>query len=92
MDLDYLDFDLAIEAGGSGTYVARVLRSPVGEAEGDFPWPFTEQDLEILILRIGQTRRGTRRTESPETGYATALGLQLHEAVFRGQVGTSHTA
>lgn len=88
MDLDYLNFDLTIEPKDE-KYVARVLRSPVGEAEARFSWPFSEQDLEVFVLRIGQTRRGTRRMGSPEMGYAKDFGRQLYRTVFDGQVGTS---
>ena len=43
MAIDYLDFDLAIEAidVSPGRYRARVLHSPAGEASTEFALPFS---------------------------------------------------
>ncbi len=88
MARQYLDFDLAIEPADGG-YVARVLRSPAGEAEAPFEWPFSLQDLEIFILRIGHTRRGTRRSDSPEMHHARDFGRTLYDTVFSGATRTA---
>lgn len=81
----YLDFDLLLERAGEG-YRARVLDSPGGQAETDFRLPFTTQDLEIFVLRVGRTRRGVRRIDSPEMQAAKTFGGQLFEAVFANEV------
>lgn len=54
----YLDFDLAIERTNEG-YLARVINSPAGEARISFRLPFSDLEIENLLLRIGQ-RRGVR--------------------------------
>ena len=84
-----LNFDLAIEAAGDG-YRARVVASPAGEAEGSFVLPFTDQDLEILILKItgsvSRARRRVRRIESVERRLLEDFGGQLFQAVFTGGI------
>ena len=64
-----LDFDVVIEQHADG-YRTRVLASPAGQAQASFLPPFTEKDLELLILRvtgsIGRARRQVRRIETQE--------------------------
>ncbi|MET9273798.1 CHAT domain-containing protein [Kribbella sp. NPDC003557] len=68
------------------------MASPAGEAEGTFALPFTEQDLEILVLKItgsvSSTRRRVRRLESVEQRLLEDFGGQLFDAVFTGSVRT----
>lgn len=83
----YRNFDLSITREGD-RLVARVLESPVGEAEHVFDWPFDARDLELLVLTAGRTRTGVRRVGSPEMARARAFGRQLHDTVLGGAVGT----
>ncbi|MEV6269851.1 CHAT domain-containing protein [Kribbella sp. NPDC051936] len=84
-----LNFDLAIEARADG-YRARVMASPAGEAEGSFELPFSDKDLQILVLKVigsvGRRRRKLRRFESVERRMLEDFGGQLFEAVFSGSV------
>ena len=84
-----LDFDVAIEPLGDG-YRARVVASPVGEADADFVLPFTDKDLRILILEvvgsIGRARRKVRLIQSEERRLLEDFGDQLFQAVFSGSV------
>jgi CHAT domain len=84
-----LDFDVVIEAHGDGFRI-RVVASPAGEAYADFALPFSDNDLEILVLRvvgsIGRVRRKVRRIESQERRLLEAFGAQLFQAVFSGDV------
>jgi uncharacterized protein YraI len=84
-EIHYLDFDLRIERAEEG-YIARVLDCPAGEASAAFAPPFSELELENFSLRVGRTRRGVRRLESPEMEAAKVFGGQLFEAVFQGDV------
>ena len=84
-EIHYLDFDLLIERSEEG-YKARVLGSPAGYAAQGFALPFSELELENFVLRVGQTRRGVRRLESPEMEAAKAFGERLFNAVFQGEV------
>lgn len=79
--LRYLDFELKIERQGE-QYLARVLRSPAGEASGTFVLPFSEDRLEVLVLKLGRLRGSTRRIHSAEEAVARELGGKLFEAVF----------
>ena len=83
--LEYLDFEIRLEKREQG-YAVSVIRSPAGEAEGEFVLPFSDLELENLLLKIGRTRRGVRRIGSPEWQAATAFGGKLFEAVFKGDV------
>jgi hypothetical protein len=84
-EISYLDFDLLIERAEEG-YTARVLNSPAGQATADFSLPFSELELENFLLRVGRTRRGMRRLESPEMEAAKSFGGRLFDAVFGGDV------
>jgi tetratricopeptide (TPR) repeat protein len=84
-----LDFDVAIEPRDAG-YRTRVLTSPAGEAVVDFEFPFSEQDIEILILRVlgsvGRVRRNARRIETQERRLLEDFGSRLFQAAFSGPV------
>lgn len=84
-----LDFDVAIEPLGGG-YRTRVVASPVGEATADFALPFTDQDLEILVLKVvgsvGRVRRRVRQIGSQERELIETFGGQLFQAAFSGPV------
>jgi tetratricopeptide (TPR) repeat protein len=84
-EIEYLDFDLLLERAEAG-YTARVLDSPSGRAVAGFRLPFSDLELENFVLRVGRTRRGVRRLESPEMQVAKAFGGRLFQAVFSGDV------
>ena len=82
----YSEFRLRIDRGPSaGTYRV-VATSPSGEAQGRFELPFSDIELENFVLKIGRTRRGERRFESPEMELAKAFGGRLFSSLFDGDV------
>ena len=83
--INYLDFDLLIERSGGG-YAVRVLCSPIGSAVTEFDLPFSDLEVENLVLRMGHKRQNVRHFESPEMKTAKIFGGRLFEAVFGGQV------
>ena len=83
--MEYRDFDIQIEPAGD-KYRVRVLNSPGGQASGEFALPFSELELENFLLRMGQSRRRSRRLESPQTQAAKTVGGQLFNALFAGEV------
>jgi Tol biopolymer transport system component len=85
----YLDFDLLIEPSGQG-YRARVIHSPAGQAEGEFTLPFSEQDLQVLVLQVFRlsSRRSVRTIASPELREIRTFGARLYAAVFDGAIQT----
>ena len=85
----YLNFDLSVETVESGALKVVVTASPAGEARRDLEWPFSEQETEILLLRVGQTRRSVRRIDSPARAAAREFGVKLFDAVFAGDIGTA---
>jgi len=88
MAIDYLDFDLAIEAIEStpGRYRARVVDSPAGEANVEFELPFSSIELENYILKMGRPRQGVRGLNSTEGRAAQEFGRKVYEAIFQGEV------
>lgn len=86
--LTYLDFDLSIEATNSEPtrYRVRSFSQAAGTANGEFTLPFSQQDLEILFLRLGRPRRGVRAIGSAEMQAAQGFGNTLFRHVFAGQV------
>ncbi|MBK8448173.1 MAG: CHAT domain-containing protein [Micropruina sp.] len=87
--LDYLDFDLEVEAGATpDVYKVSVLASPRGEASGQMTFPFNADALENVILKLGRTRSGVRAIGSPTQDLAQKFGSSLYDALFAGEVGT----
>ena len=91
----FLDFDLEItliddQVDSDPTellYRARVTHSPAGTANNSFHLPLTGRNLTIFLLRIGHTRKGVRRINSPEMEAVRTFGRDLYRAVFDGSVG-----
>jgi CHAT domain-containing protein len=83
---DYRELRIRIErdaAGGFKTYAS----GPSGETSGTFTLPFSELELENMLLRIsGQVARGVRRVETPEASLVTGFGGKLFEALFQGRI------
>lgn len=77
----YQDFDLLIEKTGDH-YRARVVAAPGGQASVEFAWPFSALEMENLVLRLGQSRRGVRRLDSPEMASVKTFGATLFQTVF----------
>src|SRR3954471_17934447 len=82
----YAELRLRIDRGvGRGSYRI-VATGPAGEALGRFKLPFSEMELENFILKVGATRRGRRRIDSPEMDLAKTFGTKLFGALFEGDV------
>jgi len=81
----YLDLDLLIQRAGE-SYRAQVLNSPAGQATANFSLPFSELEIENLLLRVGRPQRVTRRIDSPEVEAAKLFGERLFTAVFEDDV------
>jgi hypothetical protein len=82
--IHYLDCDLQLERADQGYRVK--MSGPSGEVSGPFSLPFSDIELENFLLKIGHTRRTMRRIDAPEATAAKALGTQLFDAVFTGDL------
>ena len=60
----YLNFDLEL-LGGSDAYVARVIRSPAGEATNRFVLPFSDAQLATWLVEAGIPLRHLRVLRPP---------------------------
>ena len=83
------NLDVSIQPHDGGHYTC-VAASPSGEARTDFDLPFTDKDLQILVLSvlgsIGRSRRKARRIQSQERQLLEEFGGQLFQAAFSGPV------
>ena len=86
-EITYLDFDLLFEKADGG-YLVRVWDSPAGQASQRFELPFSDLEMENLILRLGRARRDVRSVQSPDVEAAKTFGGRLFEKVFDGAVRT----
>lgn len=81
----YLDFDLNCRRTATG-FRAQVISSPAGQASAEFNTPFSELEIENLLLRIGRPRRSSRRMGAAEMTAVKAFGGKLFAAVFAADV------
>ena len=89
---DYSEFRIRIERGSSKRSYRVYASGLGGEVQGVFKVPFPEADLENFVLKVGRTRRGVRRIESPEWGQAKVFGGKLFSAIVQGPVGDLYRA
>jgi CHAT domain/WD domain, G-beta repeat len=86
----YENFDVLLERSGKGSYRARVVYAPAGEAARvAFTPPFAPLELENFLLRIGQPRRVVRSVDAPETKAIKAFGERLYQALFHDDLRVS---
>ena len=89
---DFAEFRLRIEPGPTPTTYRIDASGPGGDRSAAFELPFTDEQLENFILKVGRTRRGVRRIESPEMELARTFGGKLFAAVMAGGVGEAYRA
>src|SRR5215210_6576107 len=83
--MQYNELNVRVEPEETGGY--RVFAwGANGDAAGTLILPFSDLELENFVLRIGRTRKGTRRLESPEMQRAREFGGRLFDALFTAQV------
>ncbi len=82
----YAELRLRIDRGVARDLYRILATGPAGEAAGRFRLPFSEIELENFILKVGTTRRGRRRVESPEMELAKDFGARRSGALFGGDV------
>jgi outer membrane protein assembly factor BamB len=88
----YTELRLRIERGPRRGSYRIVASGPSGETTGPFKLPFSKVELENFILKVGATRQGVRRIESPEMELCQRFGSKLFEALLDGKVGEVYRA
>ncbi|MCB0199273.1 MAG: hypothetical protein KDI03_04305, partial [Anaerolineae bacterium] len=84
---NYKTFELLIDQG-QDRLEARVIRSPAGDARGDFTLPFSEDVLASFLWQTaGVTRAFGAAGDAGQTLDIRDFGSQLYQAVFAGEVG-----
>ena len=87
--IEYLDFDVEVAATPTAdSYQVQVIASPKGEASATVNFPFSNEGLENVILKLGRTRSGVRALGSPTQELARTFGTALYDSIFAGEVGT----
>ncbi|MES2304991.1 MAG: CHAT domain-containing protein [Gemmatimonadota bacterium] len=92
--MDFLDFEIHIAPGTGQDYPILVVKSPVGEASGNFHLPFDAPGLEnhlkgveIAVLKSGSVRRDIVMAPD-ESESVSDFGKKLFGALFVDQVAT----
>src|ERR1700704_1397434 len=87
--MDYLDFDLEVEAEGERNYHVAV-RSPEGEIRQSMLFPYDQSELEnhLLQLQIALLKSGGQFRAAPTSDERKVqdFGQNLFEALFSGNV------
>jgi hypothetical protein len=87
----YSNFDLLVEATGTG-YCSRVIASSGGDTPAvGFELPFSAVELENFVLRMTNPRR-LRHMDVSELRRAKEFGGRLFNEVFKGAVGDAFVA
>lgn len=81
--MQYHDLDIHISPGSDG-YQVRV-DGIMGMATSLFHLPFNDLEIENFILKVGATRSGTRRIDSPQMKAAREFGQRLFDALLTEQ-------
>ena len=83
---DYQELRVCFERDDDADGAYRVhVSGPAGDATGSFTPPFSQLELENLVLKLGRPR-GVRRVESPDLELVRSFGGMLFDAVFTGRV------
>lgn len=91
--MDYLDFHLKIGPRISkNRYTVSARSETSGEATGTFIPPLREEQLENFVLKVGITRRGVRKIQSPEWRAAEEFGNKLFRSLFTEQINAAFVA
>ena len=83
--LRYDELQLRLECSASGNYVV-AARSPVGSSEGTFRLPFSDDKIELFVLRMAGQPSGRLGLETVREQQAEDFGRELFEALFQGEV------
>jgi len=82
---EYWELKVRIERGDGDAFRV-VAAGPSGEATGTFRVPFSEVELENLVLRVSRPRQTVRRIDSPEMELVRRFGNELFNSIFQSRV------
>jgi CHAT domain len=81
---EYCELKVRIEREADAFRVAAA--GPSGEATGTFEVPFSQVELENLVLRVSRPRQTVRRIDSPEMELVRRFGNELFNSIFQARV------
>ncbi len=82
---EYCELKVRIERSDDQAF--RVAAAgPSGEATGTFQVPFSQVELENLVLRVSRPRQTVRRIDSPEMELVRRFGNELFNSIFQSRV------
>jgi hypothetical protein len=84
---EYQELRIRFERTGEAEGDYRVFVSgPAGEAAGTFRLPYSDVEVENLVLKLSRPRSGVRRIDSSDLDLVRGFGGGLFDAVFSGRV------
>ena len=84
---EYQELRIRFERTGDAEGGYRVFASgPAGEAAGAFRLPYSDVEVENLVLKLSRPRSGVRRIDSSDLDLVRGFGGGLFDAVFSGRV------
>ncbi|MBI4675567.1 MAG: hypothetical protein HY741_28315 [Chloroflexi bacterium] len=84
--MDYIDFDLHLSPTPNG-YRVRAVNAQGANVSADFELPFTDTEIENLMLRVGRARKNRSMGRgSADMQAALKFGSKLFDTVFAGEV------
>jgi CHAT domain-containing protein len=89
---DYDELKLRIEPLEEGSYRALAFGPDGSTAQGAFDIPFSDTELDMFVLQVGQSRRSMRAYRSSKMEDAKRLGSKLFESLFQGDVREVYNA
>lgn len=81
---EYCELKVRIEREADAFRVAAT--GPSGEATGTFEVPFSQVELENLVLRVSRPRQTVRRIDSPEMELVRRFGNELFNSIFQARI------
>lgn len=81
--MQYHDLDIHISPESDGYQVR--IDGVMGVATGQFNLSFSDLEIENFILKVGSTRSGTRRIDSPQMKATRDFGQRLFDPLLTEQ-------
>lgn len=90
--MDYVDFSIRLGPRVGENQYHITVRSPMGDAAGIFTPPFSREQLELFVLKMGMRSSGVRGIRSEKWNAAQEFGAALFRAVLNQDARAAYLA